>query len=126
MSLSRSRLLLPLSVAFTEIDFAGAFPYNRGSLFGPSRLNRPVNNRERFDRMSTTITQIACDLNEQVPNRYALVLEISELAKRLLEDSREKQGLDPFTKVSTSSEKVIYQALIMKSSEIDMGDGLIG
>ena len=76
--------------------------------------------------MSTTITQIACDLNEEVPNRYALVLEISELAKRLLEDSREKQGLDPFSKVSTSSKKVIYQALIMKSSEIDIGDGLIG
>jgi regulator of replication initiation timing len=74
----------------------------------------------------TTITQIACDLNEKVENRYALVLEISELAKRLLEDTREKQSHDPFTKVSTSSEKVIYQALIMKSSEIDIGDGLIG
>lgn len=74
----------------------------------------------------TTITQIACDLNEQVTNRYALVLEIAELGKRLLEDSREKLGQDPFSRVSTSSEKVIYQALIMKSSEIDMGDGLIG
>ncbi len=76
--------------------------------------------------MSTTITQIACDLNEKVENRYALVLEIAELAKRLLEDSREKSSHDPFTKVSTSSDKVIYQALIMKSSEIDIGDGLIG
>jgi hypothetical protein len=76
--------------------------------------------------MSTTITQIACDLNEKVENRYALVLEIAELGKRLLEDSREKMGHDPFSKVSTSSEKVIYQALIMKSSEIDIGDGLIG
>jgi len=76
--------------------------------------------------MSTTITQIACDLNEKVENRYALVLEIAELGKRLLEDAREKQIMDPFSKVSTSSEKVIYQALIMKSSEIDIGDGLIG
>jgi hypothetical protein len=76
--------------------------------------------------MSTTITQIACDLNEKVENRYALVLEIAELAKRLLEDTREKMGHDPFSKVSTSSEKVIYQSLIMKSSEIDIGDGLIG
>lgn len=74
----------------------------------------------------TTITQIACDLNEKVPNRYALVLEIAELGKRLLEDSRDKIGLDPFSKSSTTSEKVIYQALIMKSSEIDIGDGLIG
>jgi hypothetical protein len=76
--------------------------------------------------MSTTITQIACDLNEKVENRYALVLEIAELGKRLLEDNRDKLGHDPFSKVSTSSEKVIYQALIMKSSEIDIGDGLIG
>ncbi len=76
--------------------------------------------------MSNTITQIACDLNEEVENRYALVLEIAELAKRLLEDAREKLNQDPFSKVSTSSEKVIYQALIMKSSEIDIGDGLIG
>jgi hypothetical protein len=78
--------------------------------------------------MSTSITQIACDLNESVKNRYALVLEISEIAKRLLEDTRERGGSEPFSKMSTSSEKVIYQALIMKSSEIDMGDGhgLIG
>lgn len=75
--------------------------------------------------MSTTITQIACDLIEEVDNKYALVLQIAEQGKRLLEDSREKPG-DPFSKVSTSSEKVIYQALIMKSSEIDIGDGLIG
>lgn len=76
--------------------------------------------------MNSTITQIACDLNEKVDNRYALVLEIAELAKRLLDDAREKVGLDPFTKAGTTAEKVIYQALIMKSSEIDIGDGLIG
>ena len=73
----------------------------------------------------TTITQIASDLNEKVENRYALTLEISELAKRLLDDAREKNHQDPFSKVTTA-EKVIYQALIMKSSEIDIGDGLIG
>lgn len=76
--------------------------------------------------MSMTITQIACDLNETVENRYALVLQISEFAKHLLEETREKMGHDPFSKVSTSSEKVIYQALIMKSSEVEIGDGLIG
>lgn len=74
----------------------------------------------------TTITQIAADLNEKVENRYALVLEIADLAKRLLDDARDKRAMDPFTTSSTSSEKVIYQALIMKSSEIDIGDGLIG
>ena len=76
--------------------------------------------------MTSTITQIACDLNEKVENRYALTLAISELAKRLLDDNRDKFGGDPFSKVSTSSDKVLYQALIMKSSEIDIGDGLIG
>jgi hypothetical protein len=76
--------------------------------------------------MSTTITQIACDLNEGVENRYALVLEISDMAKRLLEDTREKMGNDPFSKLSMSSEVVIYQALIMKLSENNIGDGLIG
>ncbi len=77
--------------------------------------------------MTSTITQIACDLNEKVENRYSLVLQISELAKRLLDDNRMKAQQDPFgTTSKTSSEKVIYQALIMKSSEIDIGDGLIG
>jgi len=75
---------------------------------------------------SSTFTQIACDLNEQVPNRYALVLDIAELAKRLLDDSRDRFGNDPFSKMSTTAEKVIYQALVMKSSEVDIGDGLIG
>jgi hypothetical protein len=77
--------------------------------------------------MSSTITQIAADLIEEVDNRYALVLEISEIAKRLLEDMRQNRGGDPFSSDSGSSvDKVIYQALIMKASEIDIGDGLIG
>ncbi|MEB3287725.1 MAG: hypothetical protein VKJ04_09505 [Vampirovibrionales bacterium] len=77
--------------------------------------------------MNSSITQIACDLNEKVDNRYALTLEIADLGKRLLDDSREKNALDPFsTKIGSSPDKVIYQALIMKSSEIDVGDQLIG
>lgn len=76
--------------------------------------------------MNSTITQIACDLNEQVDNRYALTLEISEIAKRLLDEAKEKNGGDPFSSMNTSPEKVIYQALIMKASEIDIGNGLIG
>ena len=77
--------------------------------------------------MSSTITQIAADLIEEVDNRYALVLEISEIAKRLLEDIRQNRNGDPFSSETASiTEKVIYQALIMKASEIDIGDGLIG
>ena len=76
--------------------------------------------------MNSTITKIACDLNEQVDNRYSLVLEISEMAKKLLDEAIEKISGDPFSSISTSPEKVIYQALIMKASEIDIGNGLIG
>ncbi len=76
--------------------------------------------------MTSTITQIACDLNDQVDNRYQLVLKISDVAKKLLDEAKEKFYNDPFATDTTSSEKVIYQAVIMKSSEADMGDGLIG
>lgn len=75
-----------------------------------------------------TITQVASDLNERVDNKYALVLEIADLAKRLLEDARDK-GPDDFMGLgsgTSSMEKVIHQALIMKASEIDIGDNLIG
>lgn len=76
----------------------------------------------------TTITQMACDLNEKVDNKYELVLNISDLAKRLLDDARFKNAEEAFAGNvgGTSLEKVIYQALIMKASEIDIGDGLIG
>jgi len=77
--------------------------------------------------MSTSITQIASDLNETVDNKYALVLEISDLAKRLLDEARHKSDDELFGgSTGTSMEKVIYQALIMKASEVDVGEGLIG
>ena len=75
---------------------------------------------------NTAITQIACDLNDKVKNKFALVRELADLAKRLLDDTRDKRLMDPFGKPGTTPEKVIYQALYMKSSEIDIGDGLIG
>jgi regulator of replication initiation timing len=80
--------------------------------------------------MSFTHTSIASDLNEKVDNRYSLTLEIAELAKRLMDNQRERRKhQDPFAAEignSYDDEKVIYQALIMKSSEVDLGDGLIG
>ncbi|MEM0950765.1 MAG: hypothetical protein AAGI66_01315 [Cyanobacteria bacterium P01_H01_bin.74] len=76
----------------------------------------------------STISEIACELNESVENRYELVLDIAELAKKLLDESRDKNLNDPFSegKSVSSADKVIYQALIMVSSERDFGDGLIG
>ncbi len=78
--------------------------------------------------MSVMHTNIASDLNEQVENRYELTLQIADLAKRLMDSQRERRKQDPFGSELSNydDEKVIYQALIMKSSEIDLGDGLIG
>jgi hypothetical protein len=79
--------------------------------------------------MTSTITEIASNLNEQFENRYELVLVISEQAKRLLDEARNKNEASAFysPQSASSSEKVIYQALIMKSSEIGMDDDqLIG
>jgi hypothetical protein len=77
--------------------------------------------------MSLTHTQIAADLAETVDNRYELTLKIAETAKRLMDSQREKRKLDPFSvDAGYDDEKVIYQALIMRASEVDLGDGLIG
>jgi hypothetical protein len=78
--------------------------------------------------LSTHITQIASDLIENVENKYALILEVAEIAKRLLEEQRIQAEDDYFgtTYVGTSVEKVIYQSLMMKASEEDVDNGLIG
>jgi hypothetical protein len=82
--------------------------------------------------MSLVHTQIASDLSEKVENRYALTLQIAETAKKLMDTQRDKRRNDPFgaelllSGSSLDEEKPIYQALIMKSSEVDLGDGLIG
>ena len=80
--------------------------------------------------MSSTITTIVSDLNDSIDNRYFLVLEVADMAKRLLDETRAK-GQTEYVSGSMGSsesslEKAIYQALIMKASEIDMGEGLIG
>jgi hypothetical protein len=79
--------------------------------------------------MTSTITEIASNLNEQFTNRYELVLVISDLAKKLLDEARSEQEASAFYNPQgvTSSEKVIYQALVMKASEIGLDDDqLIG
>lgn len=77
--------------------------------------------------MSSTHTMIASDLLEEVENRYKFVLEVSDLAKRIMDEGRERRRNDPFALTAEEpEERAIYQALIMKASEIDIGDGLIG
>jgi hypothetical protein len=41
--------------------------------------------------MTSTITEIASNLNETFTNRYELVLTIAELAKKLLDEARTEQ-----------------------------------
>lgn len=75
-----------------------------------------------------TYTTLASDLLEEVPNRYELTLKIAEVGKRLKEEARHQRQLDPFALAPAEEpeEKEIYRALYVMSSEVDLGDGLIG
>ena len=42
------------------------------------------------------ITKIAWDLNEKTPNRYELVYQIAELAKRMIDEAQMRKPLDDF------------------------------
>ena len=42
------------------------------------------------------ITKTAWDLNEKAPNRYQLVYELIELAKKLVDESQMKKQRDDF------------------------------
>jgi len=42
------------------------------------------------------ITKIAWELNEKTPNRYQLVYELIELAKKLVDESQMKKNKDDF------------------------------
>lgn len=73
------------------------------------------------------ITKIAWDLNEKSDNRYQLVYEIADLAKKLVEETKSKkareemmlggfeQSFDPTIK----KEKPIQHAIMVKASESD-------
>ncbi|MEB3206320.1 MAG: hypothetical protein VKK59_03095 [Vampirovibrionales bacterium] len=80
--------------------------------------------------MSSNMIDLALDLkdNPEVHNQYELVLQVAELAKGLLEEERQRRGFDPFAEAVTgpTTEKVIHQALIMKASELDLSNELIG
>jgi len=77
------------------------------------------------------ITKVAWDLNEQTPNRYELVYQIAELAKRMIDEAQMRKPLDDFGDYdsafdSTSKkEKPIQQAIIIKATENSDGE-LVG
>lgn len=78
------------------------------------------------------ITRIASDLNEQTDNRYKLVYEIAELAKKLVDESNHKRQqedfgyeIEPSYNSSIKKEKPVQHAIMVKSSESD-DSGLVG
>ena len=76
------------------------------------------------------IIKIAWDLNEQTENRYQLVYEIAELAKKLVDEtqakkSREEFGFEDFHDTSYKKENPVEHAIMVKASETD-DNGLVG
>lgn len=76
------------------------------------------------------IVKIAWDLNEKSENRYELVYEIAELAKKLVDETQMKKERDDFgfEEISDGSfkkENPIEHAIMVKASESD-DEGLVG
>ena len=78
------------------------------------------------------ITKIAWDLNDKAENRYQLVYELIELAKKLVNESQIKKSKDDFGydfeqtfDPNIKKEKPVQHAMMVKASEDD-DNGLVG
>jgi len=76
------------------------------------------------------IIKIAWDLNENTNNRYQLVYEIAELAKKLVDESQAKKNRDEFGfeehfENSYKKENPVEHAIMVKASEAD-DNGFVG
>ena len=77
------------------------------------------------------IIKIAWELNESTENRYQLVYEISELAKRLVDENQIKKEREEFNfdevpfDTSIKKENPVEHAIMVKASEYD-DSGLVG
>ncbi len=70
------------------------------------------------------IIKVAWDLNENSDNRYKLVYEIAELAKKIVDENqarkaREDFGFEDVHETTYSRENPIEHALMVKASEAD-------
>lgn len=72
------------------------------------------------------ITEITWELNEDTENRYQLVYEIADLAKKLVDEVQFKKPKDEFSfefeasyDPSIKNEKPIQHAIMVKASESD-------
>ena len=77
------------------------------------------------------IIKIAWDLNDNCENRYELVYEIAELAKKLVDENQAKRAKDElgFDEYgfdnSIKKENPVEHAIMVKASETD-DSGLVG
>ncbi|MBO5385936.1 hypothetical protein J6A64_06445 [bacterium] len=70
------------------------------------------------------IIKVAWDLNENTDNRYRLVYEIAELAKKIVDENqarkaREDFGFDEIHETTYTKENPVEHALMVKASEAD-------
>ena len=73
------------------------------------------------------IVKVAWELNENSENRYQLVYEVAELAKKLVDETQMKKARDEFgfdevvqeTASSYKKENPVEHAIMVKASESD-------
>lgn len=70
------------------------------------------------------IIKVAWDLNENTDNRYKLVYEIAELAKKIVDENqarkaREDFGFEETHETTYTRENPVEHALMVKASETD-------
>lgn len=80
--------------------------------------------------MMDQIIRVAWDLNENTDNRYQLVYEIAELAKKLVDENQAKKSHDEFSfeenfDTTYKKENPVEHAIMVKAAEAD-DDRLVG
>jgi len=74
--------------------------------------------------MMDQIIRVAWDLNENTENRYQLVYEIAELAKKLVDETQAKKAHDDFNfeenfDTTYKKENPVEHAIMVKAAEAD-------
>lgn len=80
--------------------------------------------------MMDQIIRVAWDLNDNTENRYQLVYEIAELAKKLVDEAQAKKAHDDFGfeenfDTGYKKENPVEHAIMVKAAESD-DDRLVG
>jgi hypothetical protein len=78
------------------------------------------------------LIRVSLDLTEKAENKYKLVYEVSNLAKKLVEEQISKKqheefgyDVEPSFNSSIKKEKPVQHAIMVKASEFD-DSGLVG